>query len=365
MKKNTKIVLSSISAFFLVLVTLMYVPRGLRSGIKRDGYSDVLTKAQMSGDTKVTDIAMLGAHDAFSSKINLASKVDPAEDGIMTSRLVSSLFKGGVVRVTRAQTVTATTLLKRGVRYFDVRVSHVDGAWYTKHALLDAPFENYIAEIYRFLRSAPSEFIVFDIQHIYLGDQTINDFLTYFESLTLSDSGHNLNSFLHYTSAISLADLEYFDVRGTTTGGIIILLNDDGTATGRQKGMFYHRGNGEDMTSGAIRSKWHNQTKLKTMIPLIEEEANYLSSLADTPFFRVNQAQLTPDYLSDPLGTLLGWSLIDIAAQSNKNLLKHPNFTDWLSIMPIFMVDFANSNAGSFNTKINETIITYNIQFSS
>lgn len=74
----------------------------------------------------------------------------------------------------------------------------------------------------------------------------------------------------------------------------------------------------------------------------------------------MNQAQLTPDYLKDPFGTLFNWSLINLAAKSNKALLNHPNFDEWLEEMPIFMVDYANSKAGEFNTKINEKIIAHN-----
>lgn len=360
MKRWKKIGLGIVTTFVVLLVFTMYAPFTLRSGNSHDDYSDVIGRSNLSGDTRIVDIAMLGAHDAFSANIGLKSKPDPAESGIVASGLVNKVFKGGLVRVLRAQTSSAAVLLKRGVRYFDVRVSYADGAWYTKHGLLDDLFANHISDVYKFLANNPDEFIIFDVQHIYTGEKTISDFLQYFQSLALKDSGHSLTSFLNYTTNVPLSELTYYDVKGPTSGGIVFLLNDDGSATYEEQKLFYARGDGEDMTASLIRSKWHNQTKLQTMIPLIDEEASYLSSLPHLNFLRVNQAQLTPDYVKDPFGTLWGWSLINIAAKSNRQLLNHANFDGWLKVMPIFMVDFANSNSGQFNKKINEKIIAYN-----
>lgn len=360
MKRWKKIVLGIVTTFVVLLGLAMYAPFTFRTGSSRDDYSNVIGQSNLSGDTRIVDIAMLGAHDAFSSNIGLKSKPDPAESGIVASNLVNKVFKGGLVRVLRAQNSSAEVLLKRGVRYFDVRVSYADGEWYTKHGLLDDLFANHVSDVYEFLANKPDEFIIFDVQHIYTGEKTISDFLKYFQSLALKDSGLSLVSFLNYTTNIPVGELTYYDVKGTTHGGIVFLLNDDGSATFDERKLFYSRGDGEDMTSSLIRSKWHNQTNLSAMILLIDEEANYLNSLSNLDFFRVNQAQLTPDYVKDPFGTLWGWSLINIAAKSNRQLLNHANFDGWLKVMPIFMVDFANSNSGQFNKKINEKIIAYN-----
>lgn len=360
MKKIIKRLLTTILSMFLVtLVLVLYAPFTLRSGYRDATYAHVMKDAAISGDTKVVDIAMLGAHDAFSHNINLRSKPDPGDQGIVQNKAINAFFKGGIVRVSKAQTAGAKTLLNRGVRYFDVRVSRVGETWFTKHGLLDSELKHYVGEIYEFLKDKPEEFIVFDIQHIYLGDASISMFLDYLAGITLIDGGLNLNHFLHYTSNIPLADLEYFDVQGVERGGIIILLNDDGSATPDQQKLFYPRGDGEDNTI-SIRSKWHNQRKVDAIIPLIDEEEAYLESQVVTTYFRVNQAQLTPDYLKDPIGTLLNWSLINLAAKSNERLLNHDHFNGWLEEMPIFMVDFSNSRKGDFNEIINEKMIAYN-----
>ncbi len=360
MNKLIKRILSTVlSVFFVSLVLIMYAPFTVRVGYQDDAYAHVMKDANMSGESKVIDIAMLGAHDAFSHHINLRSKPDPGDDGIVQNKAINTFFKGGIVRVSKAQNVGAKTLLNRGVRYFDVRISRVGDTWFTKHGLLDSELKHYVGDIYEFLKDKPEEFIVFDIQHIYLGDSTISDFLNYLMGITLVKEGLNLNHFLNYTTNIPLEALEYFDVKGVDRGGIVILLNDDGSATPDQKKIFYERGNGENDTI-SIRSKWHNQRTVTDIIPLIDSEKEYLSTQIDKPYFRVNQAQLTPDYLKDPFGTLFNWSLINLAAKSNKALLNHPNFDEWLEEMPIFMVDYANSKAGEFNTKINEKIIAHN-----
>lgn len=360
MKRNKRSVAVGVSVWFLLLLlVVMYSPITLRIAAAHPTYANILKEAEIEGDTKVIDIAMLGAHDAFSHKINLFSSVDPAEEGIVTSKPVNAVFKGGLVRVLKAQQASAKTLLNRGVRYFDVRISNYKGEWYTKHGLIDTKLKYYVGDIYNFLKDKPKEFIIFDIQHIYLGDKSMNNFMNYFSNITLMKENLVLDDFLNHSSTTPLSDLEYFDVTGGTRGGIILLLNDDATAAANHGRKFYERGNGESEVK-AIRSKWHNRQEVKDIINDINTEANYLKEEAIKPYFRVNQAQLTPDYMKRPLGTLWNWSLLNLAAKSNKVLLNQPNFKNWLNEMPIFMVDFANTNSGNFNTKINKIILEYN-----
>ncbi len=352
-KKTFKKFSATLGVIITLLAIVMYIPRTARIGYKNDKYANILKDANIAADTRVVDIAMLGAHDAFSSNINLLSAPDSAESGIVKNKAVNAVFKGGLVRVLKAQQDGAKVLLNRGVRYFDVRISYVEGEWYTKHGLLDTNLFYYLKDIYDFLENRPQEFVILDVQHIYTGESNIKEFLNYLIDLRFVGNPLGLNDFIHHTSAIPLNDLLYFDVLGPTHGGIVLLLKDDGSADVAQKTLFYER-------NDAIRSKWHNKRYVRDIVPLINEEAAYLKTLADSDFFRVNQAQLTPDYLKDPLGTLGRWSLINIAATSNAKLLNNKAFDEWLSVMPIFMVDFANSRYARFNTRVNEKIIEYN-----
>lgn len=149
MKRRT-IISSIVIGVVVLLLNILYNPISLNK-VSNVDYSTVLKEANISDDVKVIDIALLGAHDAFSDKINLTSTPDPGEDGIVAKKIVNAAFKGGLVRLSKAQKSNASQLLKKGVRYFDVRISYTEDGWYTKHALLSAPLRNYLEDIYRFL----------------------------------------------------------------------------------------------------------------------------------------------------------------------------------------------------------------------
>lgn len=186
-----------------------------------------------------------------------------------------------------------------------------------------------------------------------MGEKTISDFITYLTMVKVN--GQSMDEFIYYDASFPLSTLSYDNVRGEK-GGIILLVNDDSTATIEQQRLFYTR----DGENAAIRSKWHNTTSVKKIVPLIEQEVEYLKDNDYKSVFRVNQAQLTPDFLGEPLKTIFDWSLINIAAISNIALLNNNSFEKWIKQMPIFMVDFADSNNGSFNSKINKRMIDYN-----
>ena len=91
------------------------------------------------------------------------------------------------------------------------------------------------------------------------------------------------------------------------------------------KKIFYDRGNDEGDIK-AIRYVWHNKTKINDLVPEINKEDQTIKDLGIENVFRVNQAQLTPDYRSDVPNALGGWSLIGHSAKSNKGLLSNDNF---------------------------------------
>jgi len=358
MKHKLKKVFSSIALLLLLLLlAIAYVPITFGHKIGTNDYSNIIGEANLASTTLVTDIAMLGAHDAFSDEINLLSKPDPGESGVTANKFVNALFKGGMVRVTRAQKNGAGILLKSGVRYFDARVSFVGDKWMTKHGLLSGYLSTYLTDIYDFLNSHPKEFVVFDLQHIYLGEKSAMDFLDYLMTTRINEQ--TFADFIHYDTSINaLADLNYEDVISSERGGIIFLANP-GEISNEYKNKIYIRGDGEENLV-SIRSKWHDVIKEVDLISKIDLEASYIKNQGLTGMFFVNQAQLTPDYFEYPLETILKWSLLDLAKKSNVTLIKNENFHDWLSVMPIFMVDFANTNYQNFNTLIIEQILEYN-----
>ena len=357
--KKVKIILGTIGGLLAVfLLMVMYAPFAFTINDNQNDYSEVLKEASLNEDTKVTDIRMLGAHDAYSHNIDLLSSTDPAESGLASNVFANIFFKGGMVRMARAQRHSAAKLLNSGVRYFDVRISCHKDDWYTKHGFISDKLELYLKETYAFLNSHPSEFAIFDVQHIYTGERTLDDFVDYL--LTKEMNGNTFADFVHYDSElISLENLKYKDVKTENKGGIVFLINSDESITDEHKKIMYERGDGEE-NAISIRSKWHNKNDVKDMIPNIDDEAILIKETTFQNMFRVNQAQLTPNYLKSPFKTIFSWSLLDIAKHSNIALLQNENFDAWLEAMPIFMVDFATSNYENFSTLINEKIITAN-----
>lgn len=357
--KKIKIVIISISSLLVALLLLvMYAPFTFALKHNKTNYSEVLKDAALNKETKVTNIHMLGAHDAFSHNINLFSPTDPGDDGLPNNLIAKLFFKGGMTRVARAQKHGADKLLTSGVRYFDARISYHQNSWYTKHGFISDELKLYLQDIYFFLNNNPSEFIIFDVQHIFTADKTVDDFINYLITTKIQDN--TFNEFVHYDSQITLLkDLKYQDVVSNNKGGIIFLVNDDETVINEHQKYFYKRGNGESETI-SIRSKWHNKNDVRDIIVNINNETSLINEGAYQEVFRVNQAQLTPNYLDAPLKTIFSWSLLDIAKHSNSTLLENENFDQWLTVTPIFMVDFANSYYRDFAKLINEKIIKAN-----
>lgn len=329
--------------------------------VSEDDNSDVIQQGVRTSNPHVVDIAMLGAHDAFSHQIDGRSKIDPAEDNgsILRNPAAKVLASGLFVRLARAQLDGPATMLRLGVRYFDVRISDVEGEWFTKHGLLSAPLSQYLDELISFLKDNPGEFIIFDMQHIYFDELTFSDLWTYLEEYKVD--GFCLFDFVHFNpTTTALGDLTYDDVTiERTAAGVVILAKTPVTI---EQPYHYERGSGEGDGIISIRSVWHETSDTETMLTGIRDEVAEISgSDAYDGIFRVNQAQKTGKYSgSDILDTLLGWSLIDLARMFNPILVAQEDFTDWLSAMPIVMVDYATSSKQNFNQIVNEALIEYN-----
>jgi hypothetical protein len=99
------------------------------------------------------------------------------------------------------------------------------------------------------------------------------------------------------------------------------------------------------------------------MLERIDAEYNTLKNnpSLDRDKFRVNQAQKSALFKGDRIAdTLLGWSLLDLANNFNAELVNHKDFDGWLTVMPIFMTDYADSMKGGFNDKVIKKINAFN-----
>jgi hypothetical protein len=324
-------------------------------------YSDVIRQGVKGGDPLVVDVAMLGAHDAFSSRITVSSSIDPAEDegSIVRSKTLSLLANGLIFRLSKAQVGDAAMMASKGVRYFDVRLSNIDGEWYAKHALVSDALSYYLTDLIGFLNANPGEFIIFDMQHVYLGNSSYDDLFDYLASFKVER--RSLLDYVNFNPALHiLGSLKYSDVTmGGTRAGVVILAKTPPTHVLR---YHYERGNGDKGDSVSIRSVWHNTSSTEKMLKGIRTEYDSLiSDDSHVGMFCVNQSQKTGVYEgSDLFSTLTGWSLIDLANQLNPLLVSQVDFDSWLNVMPIFMVDYAISSREQFNLMANDAMISHN-----
>jgi len=305
----------------------------------------------VSPDVRVVDIAMLGAHNAFTDRISPGSAIAPYNTNAFVSPVVNTIAPGLVSRLMVCQKSDAYGLLMRGVRYFDVRLVYYNGSWYTHHTLISAPLQVYLTQIIYFLNKNPGELIVFDIQHARLGDRSFEDLWRYIASITVG--GCSLFDFVNYAPYNTpLGELTLG--HATQYGAGVVILARTPVA---EDGFHY-----EYNTS--IRSMWHNEIRTHELIEGIQKEYQFLTQnpLRYRNLFRVNQAQTTPNFDSfgNAVYTLFSWSVLSHNARHNVWLIEHENFTHWLTAMPIFMVDFSDSARGNFNVEVIEKINGFN-----
>ncbi len=342
---------------FLAVVVLMMLFIGLsrftftKKTFTAQNYSNIM-KENIKGNPKVVDIAMLGAHDAFSDKITGKSMIDPQVDknSIMNHPIAQRIFGGMFARLAKAQKSGGYDLAQRGVRYFDVRITNSQNTWYTTHGLVSAPLEGYLIDVIRFLQENPGEFIVFDMQHIWTGDATIEELFAFIQKVEVE--GKNLFDYVNHNPFTQpLKELRYFDV-AKEKGGVIPLAK-----TPEYEGCFHYE------YDAAIRSTWHHQNDTAILLKKIREEVEGLKQnpSVDREKFRVNQAQKTGTISTQmAMKTILGWSLLDMAENFNAIAIKQEDFDQWFEVMPIYMVDYADSVKENFNDVVIDKINRYN-----
>jgi hypothetical protein len=299
----------------------------------------------LDDDQLVVDVAMLGAHDAFSNEINLLSELDPYNtDGIMHG-LTGILVKGFIMRQSVTQISDAETLLQSGVRYLDVRLSYYEETWYTKHNYLSGDFQPIAQQITDFLDENSGEFLVLDFQHIsgidYSKTEDYNLFIQMLDSYGLTEYAYEVSD---------LSTLTYGEITndGTESKAIIITKFEDSN----QKILKYEN---------SIRSNWADSDDFDYVMEFLIEESNSIEENTEYDKFRVMQA-VTTMKMSGPgiVNALTNWSLINRAKKFNAYLIENDQFTSMLNELPIIMVDYANTNSKDFNDNIMEIIMDFN-----
>jgi len=373
-KKFCRVFVVVLISFILILtagfVFIFHAPYSFANdGLSSQNYKNVVSSIEniAAVNPKINQIAMLGSHDCFSVDITTESKSDPAEEGkLLANSFVKSLLGEMQVRYSVTQTVGALYQLNAGTRYFDVRLSYVDGEWWTKHGVLSGKFEAYLTEILQFLNENEGEAVIIDFQHIYTGDVSVSEFFDYLGTVEVGNK--TIYDYIPYTttsddnSNIEFSELSYNDVTqsGANCGVVLFvdyseLEEDMESQTSIFADKVYNRYQN-------VRSLWHNSNDGDFILDGINAECNLLKTASTyDDCLRINQTQHAFQLkFGSILRNVSGWSLLNLAENHNNRLIEDENFDEWLSAMPILMVDFVTSTKGDFNAIVNQKIAQYN-----
>jgi hypothetical protein len=330
-------------------------------------YSDWMGE-NLQATQKVIDIAMLGAHDAFTSQISYASQTDLLSASSIQTGFTGALIRGFSVKQSKTQVSSVAGLLAAGVRYFDIRLTYNEkaAAWYTSHTYFSDDFETVLSSIAEFLAAHPGEFLILDIQHVNGIDYALpaeND--PAFTEIRDLFAATGVLGYAYEEGTKILSDVTYGDMTANETqAGVLIF-----TKLQNEDDAFWSYG-------GAIRSAWANTDSEATAYEFLTAEAALIGSgealtgnqMSNNPEatdaregLRVMQGVLTMQMSGEGiLGALLDWSLLTKARDFNSSLIDQTEFSDWLAAMPIFMVDYSDTNYENFNDRIMEIILESN-----
>jgi len=325
--KKVLIILVITIIILVIILNLPFVTLNHRES--KNDYSNWMSET-LTNDMLAVDIKMPGAHDAFSSGINIFSKLDPYNTDSIMKRIPGVLLKGFIVRQAVTQISIPKTLLEKGVRYFDIRLTYDDEKWITKHNYLSSDFPEAAAQITEFLKENPGEFLILDFQHIdglnYEIDNDYDIFYSMLQSTGLAQYSYDRN--IKELSTITYGDLTD---EGTRSRVIII----DKFQKSNKKTFLY---------STSIRSSWANSDDFDKVISFLEEEKSIIDNNSDIKGFRVMQAVATMQMnFGGIINAIKTWSLIERAEDFNIYLFEYDGFKELSEIMPIIMIDYSDS----------------------
>lgn len=316
----------------------------------------------LNNNQPIIQVAMLGAHDAFTSQMSVFSPVDVESADSIQTGFTGALIKGFSYRQSKTQVSDVTTLLESGVRYFDIRLTFNENKneWMTSHTYFASVFSEILSDINAFLEDHPGEFLILDIQHVngvdYSDDATFLSIRNLFKDSGVLDYAYSELS--KPLSQITVGDI----TSNKTQAGVIILSKFE-----EPDPQFFSY-------SQSIRSAWANTDSPEALFQFLSDEQDLIESgealtgnqtseigIDSLNAFRVMQGVLTMQMSGDGIVKgLLDWSLLSRAKKINSSLIENPDFESWLSAMPIVMVDYADTNKDEFLDQIMQILITSN-----
>lgn len=341
--KRTYKIFKRVILVLLIFILMINIPIITLNKVENDVTYENWMSETLDYSDRVVDVAMLGAHDAFSEEIHYFSDIDPYNNDSVFEGIPGMLLKGYLVKQSKTQTSNVTDLLYSGVRYFDIRLSYTEENWVTKHNYVSSEFEPIAEDITEFLTDNPGEFLVLDFQHIHGISYDSFAGRKAFKTMLLA---FNL---MDYTTIVDdVATLTYGELTNNGTESKLIII---APLDYEEKSVLNY--------DDSIRSNWPNSDDFNSIFEYLTSEAESAESELDK--FRVMQAVTTMQLsLEGFYNSITSWSLINRADQFNPLLLEQENFIDMLETLPIVMVDNADSNKNNFHEDIIELIIEFN-----
>lgn len=322
-------------------------------------------KNNISNETRLIDMHILGAHDAFTAGLNANSPVDEAgaKLGDSGSSAAKSNWGEKYANGSRAQSAYVDELLNSGVRYFDVRLSRYQsgGEFFTTHGRISDQFtgEGGIArKISAWAAEHPGEIIVLDFQSLF-DIQTENGGATQqsWKDLMAKLQSDGIAKYV-YTKNGSLEKLTYGQLTDNGRRAAIVLF---GQVTGSEADERFINRRDND---GYMRSFYPEKSSYDALYSALEAEVKGLKNDNREKYyyrFRVMQAQTTPSTLSFIFGSP---NLINDANTNNIKILTDESYDEWSRVLPVLMVDNATSTAENFNALALEKLAKMNREFS-
>ncbi|MBO7326800.1 MAG: hypothetical protein J6U74_04740 [Clostridia bacterium] len=363
-----------------VFVTVFMHDTTISDDLGADNGKYVTVLANIDGivdaNPRLVDIAMLASHDSVTAGLEPDAPVDYYDRGQIVGK-VAPLTRGLQYRFAKTQSVGLDVQLRQGARLFHIKYTDFEGEWYATHTLLSKKVETYILQVLEYLATpeAKGEIVLLLLHPIYFGEGvTLDTFHNWLADVKLD--GKNIYDYVNYgatntfdkdgAEGVRIGDLRYNDLteNGTKAGVVLFdrreskLWSEDmeGTATDQYMSKFF------DMDSNATH-KWHSRNGYNTMTKLIDEQATIIAESDEWDNkLRMNQAQpaFSVGGIGDLFVDLFSWNLKNHSIRYNAKIIDHEDFDKWLSIMPVFQVDFVNSEYGDFNNKVNAKITAYN-----
>lgn len=321
----------------------------------------------------LVDIAMLGSHDAVTDTISKSTPIDYHDKDKVQGKL-DPIMGGITYRFAKTQTVSLGKQLAQGARFFHIKCTDYDGEWYGSHTHLCGKMADHITEVLQYLASeeAKGEIVILLFQVMYFGDgENLDTFHAFIDSIKYE--GKSLFDYVYINDADTfdigdggtrIGELRYNDLtqNGQAPGVVIFNRREEGKFRAEWDGVSTLTKKCFDMDS-CSEHEWHNSIgedrlikKINTLCDKISSDSSLFSKL------RLNQTQaaFAVNGIGEFFSALGAWSLIRFASKYNVKLVENDNFDRWLTYMPIFQVDFCNSDKGDFNNKVNEKIKNHN-----